>query len=157
MSRGVSTNIGLRFERAFFELMVGHGFIHLEDPKSWRRKLHEKISDEQVPDFMFEYKGIQFWVDCIYRSSFTGSRLNLYFKEECLSREKAYAELSDPLFIAVGVGGTPEMPDVFLFDYYVRFNMNSMSRDHVGRVTTHFRGDFIEHILRKNFEKKNLL
>ena len=157
MGKKVSSNVGLRFERAFFDLMVGHGFLHLEDPKSWKKKLSEKIRDEQVPDFMFEYKGVQFWVDCLYRSSFTGGRLELYYKEEYLSREKAYVELSDPLFIAVGIAGTPERPETFLFDNYIRFNMHSMSRDQVGRVTTHFRGDFIEHIVRKNLEKKNLI
>ena len=156
-SRKPSPNIGLRFERSVYELMVEQGFFPVLEPKSWHQKLYEKQNGLQEPDLMFEYEGVQFWVDCIYRTNFNGNHLELYFYEECLSREKAYLELSDPLFIAVGVSGTPEEPDTFLFDYYVHFNMHSMSRDQYGRVSTHFKGSFIEHKVRETLKKKNLL
>jgi hypothetical protein len=137
--------------------MVEHGFFPVFEPKGWHQKLEEKRAGLQEPDLLFEYEGVQFWVDCIYRTNFKGNQLELYFNDEYLSREKAYQELSDPLFIAVGVSGTPEKPDTFLFDYYVHFNLHNMRKDHCGRVSTHFRGDFIEHKVRETLKKKNLL
>ena len=109
------------------------------------------------PDLMFEYEGIQFWVDCIYRSGFQRGSLELYYEWEYLEREKAYAELTDPLFIAVGVSGPPEAPTTFLFDFYATFNLHRMTRDRCGRVTTKFRGDFIEHRVRTTFVRKKFL
>ncbi|AIZ56223.1 hypothetical protein Mpt1_c03250 [Candidatus Methanoplasma termitum] len=149
-----SPNIGLRFERSLFDLMVDHGFFPVLEPKDWHQKLDEKRNGIQEPDLMFEYKGVQFWVDCIYGTNFKGNQLELYFKEECLSREKAYVELSGPLFIAVGVSGTPEEPDTFLFDYYVYSNIHNISRDQYGRVTTHFNGEFIEHKSVRHLRKR---
>ena len=153
----LSSNIGLRFERHLYEMMVEHGFFPVFEPKSWQQKLNEKRNGDQVPDLFFEYEGVQFWVDCIYRSNFKGNHLELYYTDECLSRDKAYQELSDPLFIAVGVSGTPENPDTFLFDYHAYFNVHSMSRDRWGSVSTHFRGDFIEHKVRETLIKKQLI
>ena len=150
-------NIGLMFERSVYDLMVKHGFFPALDPKSSTQKLDEKIKGVQEPDLMLEYKGIQFWVDCLYRTSFSGNSLSLYDKQEYQEREATYAVLTDPLFIAVGIGGTPECPDTFLFDYHTYFNMTRMSRDQCRRVTTHFRGDFIEYKVRETFLKKKLL
>jgi len=139
------------------DLMAGHGFLPALGPKGAAQKLDEKTQGVQEPDLMFEYEGVQFWVDCLFRTSFSGSGLRLYSKQEYQEREAPYAVLTDPLFIAVGVGGTPEGPETFLFGYHTQFNLNLMSRDQCGRVTTHFRGDFIEHRVREALLKKGLL
>ncbi len=150
-------NIGLRFERSVYDLMVDHGFFPLFEPKGAEQKLDEKTRGVQEPDLMFEYEGIQFWVDCLYRSSFSGNDLRLYKKEHYVEREKAYTVLTDPLFIAVGIGGTPENPDIFLFDSHLYFSMTYMNKNQCGRVTTHFKGEFIEHKIKEAFRKKKLL
>jgi hypothetical protein len=149
--------IGIRFENAVFELMENHGFFPVLEPKPSEQKKDEWHRGLLEPDLMFEYNGIQVWVDCMFRSTFERGSLLLYYEWEYLAREKAYAGLSDPLFIAVGIGGRPEKPNMFLFDHYTSFNLNYMTRDRCDRVATHFKGDFIEYKVRQTLQRKKLL
>lgn len=97
---------GLAFERHVAGLF-GKDFKILK----W---MQEGATKEQVdfsPDLEVEHveSGDTFGVECKYRSS----RLNKlpWAKEYQLKKYGRYREAGKPLFIVIGLGGTPEKPD----------------------------------------------
>ena len=154
MARSTETvDLGIEFEKAV------HGVFSHDDslasvlgPKPHEERQDETINNKITPDLMFELDGKQFWVDCIYRSSpRNNGTLELYWEDEYRRRMDG-CRISDPLFVAAGVGGSPSSPEIFLYDHHGRFNLRTMNKKQYGRVTTYFDVRFILHITRKHFK-----
>ena len=146
-------DLGIEFEKTVHSVFSDDiSLTSVLGPKTHEERQNETANNEITPDLMFELDGKQFWVDCIYRSSVRyNDTLELYWEDEYKRRMDGYS-LSDPLFVAVGVGGSPSSPEFFLYDHYGRFNLRTMNKKQYDRITTHFDIRFILHITRKYFK-----
>ncbi len=145
-----SADSGLDFVWQVYDLFSEDHFFAMKEPEDKR-----KYSAD--PDLLFETKGTgkQFWVDCIYRPSFgRNGNLDVYYADEAKRRLSYYEVLEDPVFMAIGVGGSEYGPETFMFGHLFDFNLNNMSSGACSRVTTHLRQDFVKNIVEEYFKKK---
>ena len=152
-----SIRSGIEFERTIWELL-SDVLLSIHDPKDPEEKYKDKVNREQEPDLMFELDdGRQFWVDCMFRSSMFRSSVVMFSEEEARVREKMYGDQEDPTFIAVGLGGSPQRPERFLYGYSGCFNLKYMSMARVNEMSVPFSAVHIIKVTEKGFAFRDKL
>ncbi|MCK9322845.1 MAG: hypothetical protein PHX08_07105 [Lachnospiraceae bacterium] len=146
--------VGLDFKRNVYNLFPDDMFFPMREP------VHEDVKKyirDEDPDMMFETMGTgdQFWVDCTYLSSFDNNgNLRLYSPDEAERHSHYYESLEDPVFLAIGVGGTTSDPFTFMFGHVSKFNLKKMDSVECNRLSTYFGYDIVCDTIEKYFEEK---
>lgn len=72
------------------------------------------ISDIAYPDLEMIFQGkenYKFAVECKYRSSFKGNKIEWAKKEQIIIYESFQRKFAIPVFVAIGIGGQPSDPE----------------------------------------------
>lgn len=122
-----------------------------EDKYFWLKKpeyAEFKVRGENgyEPDIQFESAaGECFWIDCIYRSDLNSEEeLILYDDETYFERMRDYDSIGEPIFIAAGVGGSPDMPNMFLFENIFEFAFHTINKNRCYELECRMRPEELE-------------
>ncbi len=104
--------------RAFEEYVVSHFNKKYFALKEWRGDKYYQGSyaeSNRYPDMEYEFsldgKTVQFAVECKWRSKFNNERVTWATEEQADIYRKFEKEKDMPVFVVIGVGGTPSDPE----------------------------------------------
>jgi len=107
---------GVRFEEYVSSLFPKKIWRIVDRTKDSSKKLDRLVLSDMNPDFTFQYiqSGKMIAVECKYRSYFIKGKygdMGYWWEKEQGERYKQYGEkMKIPVFVALGVGGTPVNP-----------------------------------------------
>lgn len=109
--------IGDAFEKHTSKLFPDDNFTILSYTPSCTILEGRRIESKKDPDFQFRYEktGLVFWVECKFRSHLHGKRLHWSNYYQMNRYKKHEANTGQPVFIMVGLGGTPKDPSEKFF------------------------------------------
>jgi len=147
--------LGLNFEIAVHDLFSDEpAFVSVLGPKTQEEKQSEVKNGEITPDLLFEIDEKQFWVDCIFRSSLRNNDvMELYWDDEYEQRMDGY-NLTDPLFVAIGIGGLPTSPEIFIYNHCGRMNLKRMYKRRYDGLIKPFDSKYLLDITQEYFKSK---
>ena len=112
---------GVRFEIYASRLFPASNWVIADRTKDTSKKFGRLVESDMHPDFVFRYivTGKKLAVECKFRSYFILGKYGdkgIWWKKEQGERYKKYGEVANvPVYVLLGLGGTPSNPNrVFL-------------------------------------------
>ncbi|MCX6739567.1 MAG: hypothetical protein NT098_06005 [Candidatus Parcubacteria bacterium] len=117
---------GLRFEIYTSRLFPTDKWVIADRTKDTSKKLGRLVESDMHPDFVFRHIATnkKLAVECKFRSYFIRGKYGdqgIWWKKEQGERYKKYGETTNiPVYVSLGIGGTPSKPNrVFLCPLYI--------------------------------------
>ena len=135
---------GTRFEQYVSTLFPEPDFVIQDRTRDVSKFLNRRVESDMHPDFLFRNQktGKSFAIECKWRGRWaqgTSGELGLWWNREQGARYSAYEKESGiPVFIALGIGGSPEKPKEVYFMEPGRLSYAFLKQSYVrsGRAST---------------------
>lgn len=112
---------GTRFEQYVAELFPEPDFVIQDRTRDVSKFLNRRVESDMHPDFLFRNQktGKSFAVECKWRGKWARNKngeLGIWWKPYQAEHYAAYGKKSGmPVFVALGIGGSPEKPTEIYF------------------------------------------